>query len=530
MSKWGLASLTIATLCMIIVIMARFILGGWLDMLWFPLGMGLVSFVALLVTEYKTIWDFLTMRTTKNGMNMGMVILMMIVVLASVNYLSIRYNKTLDLTEEGINSLSEQTVDVLEKIEGEMRVLVFYHEEAAERKEQLRQVLEFYKENSSKLNIRFYNTMTENLMTQKYVNPLADKAREKLFAFVEYKGKTVRVDNPLNSEEKITSAMIKATRKGAKTIYFLTNHGEPSLDLEESNGLSGLKSALEGSGVQAKTLDLISNPKVPEDAAVIAVVGPTVAMLEPEMKLLREYARAGGRLLVAADPGQRHNMAQLTKSLGVEYKNNYILSPTSRLMGRSMASAIGAIYSQESEITNKFQAMITVFDLASEVTFAPDAPKGLKHNDLVKSAGNSFSALDLENVKPSEQRPYVIGVSVEGSLLNKVSEEGNEKTDDTDDAQSDTGTDSEYAAVVFGDSDFLTNQGLINGLNRDLALNSLTWLAREADLVTIRPKQLKGTQLMMTTTTEKMVVIAGVSMPLLLLCIAGFLWFRRRSL
>ncbi len=528
MSKWGLASLTIATLCMIIVIMARFILGGWLDMLWFPLGLGLVSFTALLITEYKTILDFLTMRTTKNGMNMGMIILLMVVVLASVNYLSIRYNKTYDLTEEKINSLSEQTLGVLKKIDEEMRILVFYHEEAAQRKEQLRQVLDFYKENSSKLNVRFYNTLTENLMTQKYVNPLPDKVREKLFAFVEYKGKTVRVDNPLSSEEKITSAMIKATREESKTIYFLTNHGEPGLDLEESNGVSGLKKALEDSGFQAKPLDLISNTKVPEDAAVIAIVGPTVAMLEPEMKLLRGYARSGGRLLVAADPGQRHNIAQLTKTLGVEFKNNYILSPTSRLMGRSMASAIGAIYSQDSEITNKFQAMITVFDLASEVIFAPDAPKGLKSKDLVKSAGNSFSALNLEEIQPAEQRPYVIGVSVEGSLIKKENE--NEKENENKNSQAEVSTDAEYAAVVFGDSDFLTNQGLINGLNRDLALNSLTWLAQEADLVTIRPKQLKNTQLMMTTSTEKMVVIAGVSMPLLLLCIAGFLWFRRRSL
>lgn len=523
MSKWGLASLTIATLCMIIVIMARFILGGWLDMLWFPLGMGLVSFFALILTEYKTIWEFLTMRTTKNGMNMGVIILLMVVVLASVNYLSVRYNKTFDLTEEKINSLSDQTLEVLNKIEGEMRILVFYHEEAAQRKEQFRQVMDFYKENSSRLKVRFYNVLTENVMTQKYVNPLPDKTKEKLFAFVEYKGKTVRIDAPLNSEEKVTSAMIKATREGAKTIYFLTNHGEPSLDLEESNGLSGLKKALEDSGFVVKPLDLISQPKVPEDAAVIAVIGPTVAMLEPEMNLLRDYARSGGRLMVAADPGQRHNMALLTKSLGVEFKNNYILSPISQVMGRSMASAIGAIYSKDSEITNKFQAMVTVFDLASEVVFAPDAPKGLKSVELVKSAGNSFTATDLENVQPNEQKAYTIGVSVEGSLVGEPAEK-------TEDGEAEAGTDAEYAAVVFGDSDFLTNQGLINGLNRDLALNSLTWLAQEADLVTIRPKQLAGTQVLMTTTTEKMVVIAGVSMPLFLLCIAGFLWFRRRSL
>ena len=66
----------------------------------------------------------------------------------------------------------------------------------------------------------------------------------------------------------------------------------------------GLKKALEDSSFQVKPLDLINNPKVPEDAAVVAVIGPTVALLEPEMDLLRDYARSGGRMLVAADPGQ----------------------------------------------------------------------------------------------------------------------------------------------------------------------------------------------------------------------------------
>lgn len=526
MSKWGLASLTIATLCLIIVVVARFILGGWLDMLWFPLGMGLVSFTALVITEFRTIIDFLTMRTTKNGMNMGMIILLMIVVLASVNYFSIRYNKSLDLTEEKINSLSDQSLDLLKKLNEDMYVHVFYKgEEATQRKEQLRQVLDFYKENTPRLKIRFYDTFAENSMTQQYVNDLPDAKGESLFAFIEFKNKKIRIDNPLNSEEKITSAMIKATREGTKTIYFLTNHGEPAITLDESNGLSGLKKALEDSSFVVKPLDLISNPKIPEDAAVIAIIGPRTPMLDPEMNLLRDYARSGGRLLVAADPGQKHNIALLTKSLGVEYKNNYVLSPISQLMGRSMASAVGVLYSKESEVTNKFQAAMTVFDLASEVVPAPDLPQGLITRELVSTHESSFVANDLDNVQPGAQRPFVVAVSVEGSLIKT-----NEDSDDKNKQEVSAGTSEEYASVIFGDSDFLTNSGLINGLNRDLALNSLTWLAREADLVTIRPKQMKGTQLMMTTSTEKIVVIAGISMPLLLLCMAGFLWFRRRGL
>jgi ABC-type uncharacterized transport system involved in gliding motility auxiliary subunit len=520
MSKVGLASLLIAALCMTIVVIARFILGGWLDMLWFPLGMGLVSFAALLATEFRTILDFLTMRTTKNGMNMGVIIALMIVVLASVNYLSIRHNKTFDLTEEKINSLSEQTLGLLAKLDQDIFVHVFYKgEEAAQPREQLRQILAVYSESSSKVKVRFYNTFTENAMTQTYVNDLPDNARENLFAFVEYNGKRIRVQAPLMTEEKITSALIKATRQGTKTIYFLVNHGEPTLDLEEGNGLTGLKKALEDSSFQVKPLDLISTPKVPDDAAVVAIVGSTTPLLDGELDLLRSYARAGGRLLIAADPGQRHNLSLLTRTLGVEFKNNYVLSPISQLMGRSMASSVGVTYDETSEITNKFHGNMTVFDLVSEVTVAPDGPEGLQSVELVKTHESSFAASELKNVQRSEQRPFVVAVSVSGSLAGK-------KPDSPESAGDTSG---EFAAVVVGDSDFLTNKGLINGLNRDLALNSLTYLAKEADLVTIRPKQMNGTELIMTTTTQKTVVLAGLALPLFLLAMSGVLWFRRRS-
>ena len=520
MSKWGLASLLIAAICLLIVVITRFILGGWLDMLWFPLGLGFLSFSMLLFTEYKTIFEFLTMKTTKNGMNMGVIILLMMVILASVNYLSIKKNKTFDLTEEKINSLSEQSVDILSKLHGDLVVQVFYKgEDVDQLKEQVRQILNFYEDASTKVKVHFYNTFTENIMSQKYLNDLPDKTREGIFVFMEYEGKKIRVDQPVFSEEKITSAIIKATREGIKKIYFLMNHGEPSINDEEVGGLSGFKKALEDSSFQVENLDLISAAKIPEDAAVIAIVGSTSPILDAEMSLLRDYARAGGRILVAVDPGQKHNLALLTKSLGVEFKNNYVLSPISQLMGRSVASAVGVEYSTSSDITKKFTGNMTVFDLASEVIPAPGAPEGLQSYELVKTHESSFVATDLSHVKKGEERPFCLGVSVEGALMGKSVANEEEKKDIS----------AEFAAVIFGDSDFLTNQGLLNGLNRDLAMNSMTFLAKEADLVTIRPKQMKGTVLLMTHMTQKSIILAGLSLPLFLISLSGILWFRRRS-
>ncbi len=83
--------------------------------------------------------------------------------------------------------------------------------------------------------------------------------------------------------------------------------------------------------------------------------------------------------------------------------------------------------------------------------------------------------------------------------------------------------------MIFGDSDFVSNKSIAQGLNRDLALNSFSFLAQEDDLISIRPKQPKGTQLMMTKYTQLGLVGAGVGLPLILLILGGVVWFRRRG-
>ncbi|MEO0337343.1 MAG: hypothetical protein AAF202_13185, partial [Pseudomonadota bacterium] len=87
----------------------------------------------------------------------------------------------------------------------------------------------------------------------------------------------------------------------------------------------------------------------------------------------------------------------------------------------------------------------------------------------------------------------------------------------------------EFAAVVFGDSDFLTNQGIIHGLNRDLALNSFLFLADEKDIISIRPRQMKGTKIELTTSAQRGVILGGLALPLSMFVLSSVIWFRRRG-
>ena len=65
-------------------------------------------------------FDWLTSRQAKYGAYSSAYILVAITILAAVNYLGIRYNKTFDATQNKLYSLSDQTIKVLDGLDQEV--------------------------------------------------------------------------------------------------------------------------------------------------------------------------------------------------------------------------------------------------------------------------------------------------------------------------------------------------------------------------------------------------------------------------
>jgi ABC-type uncharacterized transport system involved in gliding motility auxiliary subunit len=87
----------------------------------------------------------------------------------------------------------------------------------------------------------------------------------------------------------------------------------------------------------------------------------------------------------------------------------------------------------------------------------------------------------------------------------------------------------EFNVVVAGDSDFLSNQWLFQYFNRDLALNSVAFLAKDEDLISIRPKVGKTSNLELPRGRAIVYGILFLAFPLLLFIVAGVFWYRRRG-
>lgn len=518
MSKWSKICLFVSGLAIVLLLVFRFILGGWVDYFWIPLGIAVGAFLAALFFDFRMYVDFFTMRTTKHGMNMGVLILLGVGLVLAVNYLSVRFNKSWDVTEERLNSLSDQTVRVLKDLKEDVLFTVLYAgADDADSRANAKVNLSLYTNTSKKIKVRFVN-FYENVQEAKKYFKEGDKAHFMVVA--EQGGQRTTVDDNLN-EANLTAAIMKVSRKEQRTIYFTIGHGEADIDDDGENGLKIVREGLEEMSFKVAKIGLATGDKLPGKEGVVAVVGPRTAFLESEVQALREFVRKGGSLLIAIDPGMRHNLANLTKSFGVEFMNNYVLTEQLQQVG---IATIGAQYDRVSDITRRFAVgFFTLFFEASELARASGVPTDWVFRDLVMTEAQSLTTNDpkrgmVEGIGKS--RP--IGIEAIIPIEETHVTDTNEKKEAPEKPKS--------KVVVFGDSDFLTGKAIFQMGNRDLALNIFADLGREPELVGIRPKQPKGSSLIMTRNSQVAILITGVGLPVILLFLGGFFWFRRRHL
>lgn len=522
MSRLGKIFLTLAGFSFIFVAIPRVFLEEWHNLLFIPLVGVLVFLAAAVAKDIRFYLEFFTMKTTKHGANMGVLILLAIVLMATVNYLGSHFLGQIkfDWTKEKLNSLSEQSAGVLKTLDSDLEVKFFFGrgiQDVERVKDQFKSLVRLYSDRSKLVKVDFVDSIRQPDLAEEFKVDSGDSV-----IFIRYKGVRQRVEKI--DEEGLTNAIIKVTHTKKRVAYFTTGHGERDIESREPTGLNELKQTLEGSQYTVKSLKLFEEGKVPSDADMVLVVGPQQTVLENEIDMLRNYARSGGRLLLALDPGMRHNLAGLVKSFGIEFANTFIVDPAGLMNANTLGVVLGTEYSHLSAITKSFKPnMVSAFYLASPLKRASDAPAGYQIDEIVKSGTKAVLTAETPRqgakILADSQGSKTVVATATGKLpppLN-TTEKADKKT-----------AEPSFTVIVAGDSDFLSNQFLMQLMNRDLALNSIAFLANDTDQITIRPKQPAGTQLNLSRYQNLQLLLAYVCLPIFLFLTGGVVWFRRK--
>lgn len=260
----------------------------------------------------------------------------------------------------------------------------------------------------------------------------------------------------------------------------------------------------------------MTEAKIPSDAQVLVIAGPMQSFQDSEIKILQKYLENGGGLLLALE-AKYTGLNSFLKQFGLSPNENYIFNVFDTPMGQivnAQSATVAVNYSGMNEITKSFGAnQMTVFRQPTALNVA-QPPAGMTTEVIVKTPDNSVALKSLDSSDYlGKPQSYNLGVEVKGKL-NKE-----EKND--------------FHLVVFSDTDFMSNALLYQNLNRDLILNTISYLAQEKDLISISPKEAQVTKLLLSPPEFNQFfkfVILGVIIPLpLLFMIASLLvWLRRR--
>lgn len=277
------------------------------------------------------------------------------------------------------------------------------------------------------------------------------------------------------SETEILKGILRLLNPGNNVVYFLTGHGERDIEQAGDASMTRAKATLESKNYAVKTLNLIAENQIPEDATVIVIAGPVQPVSEDEVNLLNDYLANGGSLIVMEDPTSLTKFGEakdplaemLTQDWGITFNNDIVID----LNSPQPTTAAAAYYDTYHPITVNMNRLAAYFPFTRSLTIS-GGTEGVTLTPLVQTNERSWGETDFESLTGGGQVGLDPG-EVSGPLTLAVAGEN-----------STTGG----RVVAFGTSNLAVDQIFDAYGNGDMFVNSVDWAAEQEDLASITPK------------------------------------------
>ncbi len=475
------------------------------------LSIGGALLITYLVSSFRDLGQLLSARSTRYGANMIVYSALFIALLAGINWLGVRYNQRIDLTEEGVFTLSPQARSVLEGLEQKLELQAFLE---GGRNPAVESTLRSFSSVSPRIQVKLVDPDQQPELTQKYGIRNYGTVR------VQYGEQATSVDQP--TEEALTNAIIKVTRGTTKVIYFVQGEGEPSIDdVQTPGGYGQARADLQNEQYQVEPLILVQEGHVPDDCDVLAVAAPVRPLLAHEIDAIRAYLDGGGHAIFLLPPQTGSELAPVLSSYGVTLGGNVVVDEIVRLFEGPTLGLNPMVETYGPHPVTEQMTERTIFPLTRSVSPGESAP-GLTITSIAKTSPSSWAESDLATLFEQSQAalddadqagPISVGVAVTADLSALGRGDGQTRL------------------VVYGTAGIADNQHINMLFNRDLFLNSFGWLGGQEELVAIRPRTMRSSRVKFSREEATTIFYLSVLVvPELLLVLGLAVWWRRSAL
>ncbi len=421
-----------------------------------------------------------------------------------------RYGLKIDLTENQLYTLSDETREIVSALDQPVTLTVLNTQQ--EFPLLTRSLLERYPLLSDNLSVVYcdpyrqpqkvagYAQMGYQVEQDDIMIEAGGQVRQlKLSDLYELSGDGATVER-LVAEQRITSAIDQVTKKKRAPVLFVDGHGEtPSTSLMELFEMNQY-------AVQYTTISVLG---VDPNAALLVICAPERDFSEADIDALEAYLSDGGSVMVFAEPGtqQLSNLNAFLREWGVGLTGDTVHEPNLYVNGSD--AAVAASYAQH-EI-NAYFANNRLFVIAPSCAALEQTyiRQGAVRTQQVLTSTADAIAGDVEK----RQGPFPLAMTAR---------------------RTDAATGGERGRMFVAGSKLVYGDDLLNTpsvANRDFLTQAIAWCDGTPDLISVPAREMGDRFLpIVAGDAQRLAVLLTGVLPALVLALGVAVWLRRRYL
>ena len=478
--------------------------------------------------DKKKLIGTISKKHIKNGsytMVMSVIFIAVVIVINMiVSTIPSKYSE-IDISSQKLYSIGDETKKMLKDLEKD--VTIYQIAQSGSEDENISNLLKKYEDESKHIKVEQKDPVVNPKFVSQYTSD--DLSANSLIVVCGDRNKVIDYKNiyetsidyqtyssqttGFDGEGQITSAIGYVTSENLPALYTVEGHGEKDMD-------SSIKEDIEKANMDIKSLNLLTEGSVPDDADCLFIDSPSTDFSSDEKDAIIEYLENGGKAIIFSDytTEDMPNFDAILENYGVQRTEGVVFEGDNQHYAMQMPYyLVPTINSTDASSETASAGYYVLAPYAQGIKQLDDVRDTVKIESILTTSDQAYSKTDLnsntiEKEDGDVEGPFDLGVSITESL------------DD----------DKETQIVYYSTSNLMdsqTNQ-MVSGGNEKLIMESLKWMTdtEESASVSIPSKSLEVSYLTITDYDAAFWKICTIALiPGIFLVIGFVVWIKRRK-
>lgn len=430
----------------------------------------------------------------------------------------------IDVSSSGLYSIGDETKKALKDLDKD--VTIYQIAESGYEDENISALLKRYKDESKHIKVEVKDPVVNPKFVSNYTSD--DLAANSLIVVSGERSKVISYNDMYEStldyntysyqttgfdgEGQITSAIGYVTSENLPVLYTLEGHGEKELSTD-------FKDSVEKANIDIKSLNLLTEESVPEDADCLMIVSPSSDISDTEKDAILKYLENGGKAMIFSDytDSDMKNFDEVLENYGVKRAEGLVFEGDAQHYAMQMPYyLLPTVNSTDASSEAASSGYYVLAPYAQGIQKLDDVRDTVTIESILTTSDSAYSKTNVNSTQIEKEEgdvdgPFDIGVSITEAL------------DD----------DKETKIVYYSTANLIDSQvnQMVSGGNQQLITESLKWMVDTEDSasVSIPSKSLEVSYLTLTEYDASFWKIWAIGIiPGVFLVVGFVIWFKRR--